>query len=175
MDLIDKLKYYSNSSKPKQEPQTNSNLYELASKLNGFVFEENSLPIIKREFSYSFKQMQIEDSFQTFLKLPVLTKGDFSEPINIFDILFFDLETTGLAGGAGTYPFLIGIAFFEEEKFTVIQYFLPEYDRDVFAYIDIKNYVQFKSILGSFNGKSYDYPLLKNRFILNRFENLFKE
>jgi uncharacterized protein len=175
MDLIDKLKYYSDSSKPKHEPEKKTNLQELAEILSGFVFEDNSLPMIKREINFSFNQLQIDGSFDKSIKLPVLTKGDFSKPINIKDILFFDLETTGLAGGAGTYPFLVGIAFFEDNKFKVVQYFLPEYDRDIYAYLDIKKYAQNKSILGSFNGKSYDYPLLKNRFILNRFDDMFKK
>jgi len=174
MDLIDKLKYYSDSAQPKQETQKKSNLNELAETLNGFVFEEESLPLIKRETTFSFNQLQIDSDIIETIKLPVLTKGDFSKPIKIKDILFFDLETTGLAGGAGTYPFLIGIAFFEENGFKVIQYFLPEYDRDIYAYLDIKKYLQNKSILSSYNGKSYDYPLLKNRFILNRFDDIFK-
>ena len=175
MDLIDKLKYYSDSAQPKQEKQKKSNLNELAEILKGFVFKEESLPLIKRETYFSFNQLQIDGDLSESIKLPVLTKGDFSNPINIKDLLFFDLETTGLAGGAGTYPFLIGIAFFEENGFKVIQYFLPEYDRDIYAYLDIKKYLQNKSILGSYNGKSYDYPLLKNRFILNRFDDMFKE
>ena len=159
MDLIDKLKYYSDSTQPKQETTKTSNLQALSKNLDGSILKENSLPLIKRETKFSFNRLQIEGDFSETIKLPVLTKGDFSKPININEMLFFDLETTGLAGGAGTYPFLIGIAFFEETVFKVIQYFLPEYDRDIYAYLDIKKYVQNKSILGSYNGKSYDYPL----------------
>ena len=175
MDIIDKLKYYSDSTQPKPEPQKKSNLQELATNLNGYVFEENSLPLIKRESYFSFNDIQIEKLNTKSIKLPLLTKGDFSKLINITDLLFFDLETTGLAGGAGTYPFLIGIAFFENNGFKIIQYFLPEYDRDIYAYLDIKKHIKNKSILASFNGKSYDYPLLKNRFILNRFDDIFKD
>jgi uncharacterized protein YprB with RNaseH-like and TPR domain len=175
MDIIDKLKYYSDSAQPKPETQKKTNLQELAEKLGGYVFEDNSLPLIKRKTEFSFNKLQLGDFLTNSIKLPVLTKGDFSKPINIKDLLFFDLETTGLSGGAGTYPFLIGIAFFEDNGFKVIQYFLPEYDRDIHAYLDFKKYIKSKSILVSYNGKSYDYPLLKNRFILNRYDNIFKE
>jgi len=175
MDIIDKLKYYSDSTQPKPETKKSSNLKSLADNLNGYVFDENSLPLIKRETKFHITQLQIKEFFNKTIKLPVLTKGEFSKPINIYELLFFDLETTGLAGGAGTYPFLIGIAFFEKDGFKVVQYFLPEYDRDIYAYLDIKKYVKKKSILASYNGKSYDYPLLKNRFILNRFDDMFKE
>ena len=175
MDIIDKLKYYQDSNQTRPKSQNKSNLQELAELLEGMVFEEKSLPLIKRKSSFSFNQLQIDGFLTDTIRLPLLTKGDFSEPVNIKDLLFFDLETTGLAGGAGTYPFLIGIAFFENDRFTVIQYFLPEYDRDIYAYLDIKKITKGKTILASFNGKSYDYPLLKNRFILNRFDDMFKD
>jgi len=173
MDLKDKLKYYQQSSQPKPETKTDSKLEILAKHLNANILTENSLPLIKRETLYTFEQIfnQIID-IET-VKLPLLTQGQFPDIINLKNLLFFDLETTGLAGGAGTYPFLLGFAHFTESGFKVIQYFLPEYDRDVFAYIDFKNNLDDKNILVSFNGKSYDYPLLKTRFILNRFQNMF--
>ena len=45
-------------------------------------------------------------------------------------LLFVDLETTGLAGGAGTYAFLVGCAFFEPHGFRIRQYFLPGYQHE---------------------------------------------
>jgi uncharacterized protein len=175
MDIIDKIRYYQESAQPKPKSKNKSNLQELAELLQGTVFEEKSLPLIKRESYFSFNHLQIDGFLSDMIRLPLLTKGDFTAPINVKKLLFFDLETTGLAGGTGTYPFLIGIAFFENDRFKVVQYFLPEYDRDIYAYLDIKKNTKGKTILASFNGKSYDYPLLKNRFILNRFDDMFKD
>ncbi len=45
-------------------------------------------------------------------------------------LLFVDLETTGLSGGAGTYAFLVGCAFFEPHGFRIRQYFLPAYQHE---------------------------------------------
>ena len=38
--------------------------------------------------------------------------------------MFFDIETTGLSGGAGTIAFLAGCGWFEDEGFRVRQFFL---------------------------------------------------
>ncbi len=174
MDILDKLKYYQELPKSKSKTKGNSNLDDLAEHLNAKILAENSPPIIKRESFYMPEQISNKKMQLDSLYLPLLSKGQFSGPVNIDDLLFFDLETTGLAGGAGTYPFLLGFAFFENNRFKIIQYFLPEYDRDVFVYLDLKKIINSKSILVSYNGKSYDYPLLKTRFILNRFTNPFK-
>lgn len=180
MDLLDKLKYYQDKSQPEIKKKIAPNLEKLAEHLNANILIENSLPLIKREVSYATDQIfpnQISDHLIKFdeIKIPLLSKGQFIESIKPESLLFFDLETTGLAGGAGTYPFSLGFGFFEHGYFKVLQYFLPEYDRDVFAYIDLKHIVTQRSILVSFNGKSYDYPLLRSRFILNRFEDIFEK
>jgi tetratricopeptide (TPR) repeat protein len=88
-------------------------------------------------------------------------------------LVFFDLETTGLAGGTGTYPFLLSFGFIEKCTIKVIQYFLPDFGREVSAFIDLNNYIENRSILVSYNGKSFDYPLLRNRFVLNRIRDPF--
>ncbi|MEC9466570.1 MAG: ribonuclease H-like domain-containing protein [Myxococcota bacterium] len=82
--------------------------------------------------------------------------------------LFMDTETTGLAGGTGTVPFLIGIGFFEGNDFVVEQLFLPKlgYEAPMLHYL--KERIEAASVLVSYNGKSYDWPLIKARCTLNR-------
>ena len=82
--------------------------------------------------------------------------------------LFFDTETTGLAGGTGTVPFLIGIAWFEDQSMRIQQLFLPELGREAPMLNWLRERVQQSSCLVSFNGKAFDWPLLRTRFILNR-------
>lgn len=82
--------------------------------------------------------------------------------------LFLDTETTGLAGGAGTVPFLIGIAWFEDESMRIQQLFLPELGREAPMLHWLRERVRQSSCVVSFNGKTFDWPLLRNRFILNR-------
>ncbi|MCF8009071.1 MAG: ribonuclease H-like domain-containing protein [Halanaerobiales bacterium] len=87
-------------------------------------------------------------------------------------MLFVDTETTGLMGGTGTCAFLIGLAFFENDTFTVKQYLMRDYDEEPAMLSDIKKIFDEKEIVISFNGKSFDLPLIKTRLILNKFEQI---
>jgi len=90
------------------------------------------------------------------------------ERIDLQRALFLDTETTGLAGGTGTVPFLIGIAWFEDQSMRIQQLFLPELGREGPMLNWLRERVQQSSCVVSFNGKAFDWPLLRNRFVLNR-------
>ncbi len=90
------------------------------------------------------------------------------ESIDLQRALFLDTETTGLAGGTGTVPFLIGIAWFEDQSMRIQQLFLPELGREAPMLNWLRERVQQSSCVVSFNGKTFDWPLLRNRFVLNR-------
>jgi uncharacterized protein YprB with RNaseH-like and TPR domain len=89
-------------------------------------------------------------------------------PFNPEEAVFFDCETTGLAGGAGTYAFLIGLGYLSGDEFRVEQYFMEDFhqERAVLAAVAEKmNGFQF---LVSYNGKCFDLPLLETRWTINR-------
>lgn len=88
---------------------------------------------------------------------------------SVFDLLFFDLETTGLSGGSGTLPFLIGFGYFSQTSFEIRQLFLRASDPEPAQLVEFLKFVTPRSCLVSYNGKSFDAPILKNRLILNRF------
>ena len=88
--------------------------------------------------------------------------------IDLRRALFFDTETTGLAGGTGTVPFLIGIAWFEDDSMRIQQLFLPEMGREAPMLHWLRERVEQSSCVVSFNGKSFDWPLLRTRFVMNR-------
>ncbi len=90
------------------------------------------------------------------------------ENVDLQRALFLDTETTGLAGGTGTVPFLIGVGWFEDQSMRIQQLFLPELGREVPMLHWLRERVQQSSCLVSFNGKTFDWPLLRNRFVLNR-------
>lgn len=83
-------------------------------------------------------------------------------------IVFLDLETTGLSGGTGTYPFLCGIGYFEGEAFIVEQFFMEDYPWERVMLEAVSEKIKEARILSSFNGKSFDVPLLATRFLYNR-------
>ena len=82
--------------------------------------------------------------------------------------VFLDTETTGLAGGAGTAAFLVGMGWVENEHFRVRQYFMRDYHEEAALLHALSSeLVRFERIV-TFNGKMFDLPLLETRFRLNR-------
>ncbi|WP_241759561.1 ribonuclease H-like domain-containing protein [Pyxidicoccus parkwayensis] len=83
-------------------------------------------------------------------------------------MLFLDTETTGLAGGTGTVPFLVGLAWFEGRSLRVHQLFLRKLGEESPMLRVLAERMAQSSCLVTFNGKSFDWPLLRTRFVLNR-------
>lgn len=83
-------------------------------------------------------------------------------------LLFLDTETTGLSGGAGTLPFLVGLAFFEGAELVVEQLQLASPGRERPVLAALAERLEAASAVVSFNGRSFDWPLLKTRFVMNR-------
>ncbi len=82
--------------------------------------------------------------------------------------LFLDTETTGLAGGTGTLPFLLGAAWFEDGAVVSEQAFLREPCDEPVALCNLARRIASATHLVTFNGKSFDWPLLRTRFVLAR-------
>jgi uncharacterized protein len=81
---------------------------------------------------------------------------------------FLDTETTGLAGGSGTYAFLIGVGRITPEGFRVRQYFMREYAEEASVLHSLEAHLAEFDVLITYNGKSYDQPLLETRYRMNR-------
>ena len=81
---------------------------------------------------------------------------------------FLDTETTGLAGGSGTYAFLIGVGWIGPEGFRVRQFFMRDYDEEPSALHALNELLARFTVLITYNGRSYDQPLLETRFTMNR-------
>ncbi len=82
--------------------------------------------------------------------------------------LFYDTETTGLSGGAGNIPFLVGIGRPVGDEFHITQYFLKDYPGEPALLSLLKKEMDRSSLFISYNGKSFDRPLLETRFLMNR-------
>ena len=98
----------------------------------------------------------------------VLNRGVDFEGMTRENLAFFDLETTGLMGGTGTYPFLIGLGYFKGPRFVVEQYFMEDFPDEPEMLEALARRLREFSGLVSFNGKSFDAPLLRTRFLMNR-------
>jgi uncharacterized protein len=82
--------------------------------------------------------------------------------------LFLDTETTGLAGGTGTYAFMVGIAWWEAGGLQVEQFFLRDLDEEHSLLLELFERMKKRPVLVTFNGKSFDWPLLETRYRMTR-------
>jgi len=83
--------------------------------------------------------------------------------------LFMDTETTGLAGGTGTVPFLIGLSWFGDDgRWCVEQVLLRNLGQEAPMLELFAERLAQASMLVTYNGKSFDLPLLRARFVMNR-------
>lgn len=83
-------------------------------------------------------------------------------------LLYLDTETTGLAGGTGTYAFLVGVGFFDGEDFEVRQFFMRDLDEEPALLSALETmFRQFDGFV-TYNGGGFDLPLLETRFVLGR-------
>jgi uncharacterized protein YprB with RNaseH-like and TPR domain len=88
--------------------------------------------------------------------------------VDFRDMAFIDTETTGLAAGTGTYAFLVGVGLFEEDGFAIHQFFMRDYDEEPAMLHALGELLDQLEAVVSFNGKSFDLPLLETRFIMAR-------
>ena len=83
--------------------------------------------------------------------------------------VFFDLETTGLNGGAGTQAFLVGTGWFDAAGAFVTRQFLLTRYADERPMLDaVAAELDGAGTLVSFNGKSFDAPMLETRYLFHR-------
>ncbi len=82
--------------------------------------------------------------------------------------LFLDTETTGLAGGTGTYAFLVGLAWWDAGGLQVEQLFMRDHGEEHSVLTEIARHLRERRVLVTFNGKSFDWPLLDTRFRMTR-------
>ncbi len=87
--------------------------------------------------------------------------GD-SAPPDVRRMLFLDTETTGL-GGPGTYAFLVGLGFVEDDAFVVRQHFIRSPDEEAAMLHAVAETLGECPTITTFNGVSFDVPLLRTR------------
>jgi uncharacterized protein YprB with RNaseH-like and TPR domain len=149
-------------SKPAKPPQP---LFE-PQKREPLLLFENPYPLETRYGKITLSSgLQIKGDVLTWL-----SRDSAFENLDLSNALFIDLETTGLSGGTGVIPFLIGLGYYRDDKFHITQFFLGELaeeERMIQEFGQFLSQMNFQSII-TFNGKGFDMPLLETRFILHR-------
>ena len=88
--------------------------------------------------------------------------------LDLSEFAFLDTETSGLSGGTGTYAFLVGVARFVDGKFRLQQFFMRDPAEEPALLEGLANFLAPCRALITFNGKSFDAPLLTTRYSLHR-------
>ena len=86
---------------------------------------------------------------------------------------FLDTETTGLSGGAGTVAFLVGVGRIEDGRFVVRQYLMNHYGAEPLLLEKVAQAVRGCECVVTFNGRTFDVPLLRSRYVMCRMEEPF--
>jgi uncharacterized protein YprB with RNaseH-like and TPR domain len=117
---------------------------------------------------YRCGEVELFQIFQSSAKtISSLARDDRLKEIDINKTIFLDTETTGLAGGAGTYIFLVGVGYFEGDQFCVRQYFMRDYNEERALLSALNDLLaNFKAVV-TYNGKTFDLPLMESRYIMS--------
>ena len=81
-------------------------------------------------------------------------------------LVCLDTETTGLATAAGTVAFLIGLGWWESDRFRQIQLLLPDHSEERALLRALEAAIPSNAWLVTYNGRGFDWPLLVARYRL---------
>jgi uncharacterized protein len=98
-----------------------------------------------------------------------------SQAVDRQQLMFLDIETTGLAGGAGTQAFLVGCAVVDGEELLVRQFLLAGFEHERALLAEIRHWMGPNRTLVTFNGRSFDVPLIETRYVFHRLQFPFAE
>jgi uncharacterized protein YprB with RNaseH-like and TPR domain len=144
--------------------------------LGGKVEETEHGTCLALETSYPLLYQHGHSSLEVLLSktgqdISLAAKSVEFNTVNPSRLLFIDTETTGLAGGTGTYLFLVGVGYFKENCFCVLQYLMRDFDEEkAMLYLISQLSHNFDAVV-SYNGKTFDMALFRTRCVLARIEN----
>lgn len=133
-----------------------------------------------REIEYSPEYCHGEVSLSSLLKVTPescckLTGEERFSEWSHSKAVFVDTETTGLSGGTGTFIFMIGLGYFQGERFRLWQFFARDYSEEMAILYLVDRLTQPFQFLVTFNGKQFDLPLLVTRYRLSRMDTLLSQ
>jgi uncharacterized protein YprB with RNaseH-like and TPR domain len=114
------------------------------------------------------------------ISVPLTTIAQWTRDSRLTDLplesfAFLDTETSGLAGGTGTYAFLVGVGRFEGETFHLAQFFMRDPSEEAALLEGLMDFLAPCTALVTFNGKAFDAPLLVTRYSLHSLPVPFKD
>ncbi len=183
MELEDKLKSIARfNSNPRREAAIHKGKDRSVELLNGTLSQNKfgEFVLVEKKFDPEELRRQIGlSSYEALNGEPLTricspkksgTKVVCQTTFDLKEAVFFDCETTGLAGGVGTYAFLVGLGYLFGDEFRIEQYFMQDFHQERAILSAIAEKMNSFKFLVSFNGKCYDLPLLETRWTINRID-----
>ena len=143
--------------------------YEASNEAGSHYVVRNTYPNDQFHGRIRLSRANVED-FSRLLELAGCTSSE----LDLGRIAFLDTETTGVSGGAGMCPFLIGVGSYRAERFEVVQYFIRDFDEEPSMLLALGELLENFDLLVTYNGKSFDVPLVENRCVLARMDSPFE-
>jgi len=150
-------------------PQKNQYL-SLEEVLNATAKENQSgkVLIVEKTYPYGYRHGEVEFVKEVDTDFIHQAGKIQNETSALEKLVFLDTETTGLSGGTGTLAFLIGIAWFNNDGFKLVQLVIDDPSEEPAMLLELANLIEGKEAVVTYNGKSFDIPLIRSRYILNR-------
>ena len=170
MQSLDDLRRIIRRIETRQPPRTAREPIERV--VGGEVVETDAgaLLVVRHDYALSHAHGRVALDAVRRVPLDLLgrlarVEGPLPDPARL---LFLDTETTGLAGGTGTYAFLVGAGWLEGDRFVVTQYFMRDLDEEPALLAALTPVLERAAGLVTFNGGGFDLPLLETRFVMAR-------
>ncbi|MBP7095921.1 MAG: ribonuclease H-like domain-containing protein [Spirochaetia bacterium] len=130
-------------------------------------FERAAPGLLRRE---TFFPLELPEAWNLEPFLPAADLASIGEPRAVEGgrLRFFDLETTGLSGGAGTIAFLAAVGRVVEGGVSVRQWLIEDWPGEPALLEELARDLDEEAVLVSYNGRSFDVPLARGRFVMNR-------
>jgi len=178
--LSDKLKALgvrTASSQPEAKPDTRAR-YDISDVVQGSDIETPFGPTFVVETDFPFEAIQGKGLLSHALSLDAMGQWSgypdlSSQPIERF--VFLDTETSGLSGGTGTFIFLVGLGYWHPSGFHLVQLFLRDPAQEPGLLAGLSHFISADQTIVTFNGKSFDIPLLNGRHVMNGFTSPFRD
>jgi len=148
---------------PPTAPPANLPGRAITSRLGAYQLIENFYPL-----DHQHGPLALRDALKRDTTIAArLAKDDALREADLRRVAFLDTETTGLAGGAGTLAFLVGVGVYTAKHFVLRQYFLSDpNDEEALLTALVSDLAPYTAWV-TFNGKAFDLPLLEARLTLN--------
>lgn len=166
MDIADKLRWIDSLGLSSAPPKPQVSGTDIEAHLSG---QTHQTPVGSC-FGTTFRtSLPVADILRSSVgALHLVGKDPALQALDLGRAAFVDCETTGLAGGSGTYCFLVGIGTLAKDEVVIQQYFMRNLHEERALLHAVREELNRCEGLITYNGKTYDYPLLVTRFALHR-------